>query len=319
MPPKILRAALGVLLCLCGFRAYAAESLGSTLLAANIPTQKFAEPELHQAITSYAVSHGDPFLLAYYVDDGSGRLHSPLHVIRYAHKTEDLRRADVQDIEALFQGQVRMDCLGSALRVRESHETIYIETHGGPSAGCVIVLSPALAVKTALSGWLLGTLEPDYAILRHSEIHFKAVTALHVEVYDTKRNRTVEVYPPKQDRLRQQYSRLIAPHISDKWCMVNDAECDPQDFDTDVMGDVAVNEAAKVFGFEAEFDAEGFGDAAKQQVSPRSVVYVFRQRGGLWQSRELEPAQLQRRFGVSSVQELVTRSSNAAFEPARRE
>jgi hypothetical protein len=318
MPPKILRAALGVLLCLCGFRAYAAEFLGATLLAANIPTQKFAEPELREAITSYAISQGDPFLLAYYVDDGSGALRPPLHVVRYDRKTEDMRRADLQDAKAPVPASIPMGCFGAALRISEYRQTIYLEMDVGPSAGCVIVLSSALAVRTTLSGWLLGTLEPDYAILRHSEIHFKSVTALHVEVYDTKRNRTVEVYPPKVDRLRQQYSRLIAPHISDKWCMVNNAECDPQDFDTDVMGGVAVNEAAKVFGFEAKFDAEGFGDAAKQRISPRRVVYVFRQRGGIWQSRELEPAQLQRRFGVSSVQELVARSPDAAFEPVAR-
>jgi hypothetical protein len=318
MPAKILPAALGVLLFFSSVRAFAAESLGDTLLAAKVPTQKFAEPELRQAITSYAISQGDPFLLAYYADDGSGRLHPPLHVIRYARKTEDLRRADLQDAKALVQANIPSGCFGSVLRVSEYRQTIYLEMHVGPSAGCVIVLSPALAVRSTLSGWLLGMLEPDYAILRRSEIHFKSVTALHVEVYDTKRNRTVEVYPPKQDRLRQQYSRLIAPHISDKWCMANNAECDPQDFDTDVMGGVAVNEAAKVFGFEAEFDAEGFGDAAKQQISPRSVVYVFRQRGGAWQSREFEPAQLQGRFGVSSIQDLVARKPNAAFEPVAR-
>jgi hypothetical protein len=318
MPPKILPATLGVLLCLSGFLACAAESLESTLRAANVPTQKFAEPELHQAVTSYAVSQGDPFLLAYYVDDGSGRLHPPLHVIRYARNTEDLRRADLQDVEALFQGQVRMDCLGSALRVRESHETIYIETHVNPSAGCVVVLSSALSTKAALSGWLLGLLGPDYAILRRSEVHFMSVHPLHIGVYDLKRNRTVEVYPPKVDRLRRQYSRLIAPHISEKWCMESDAQCDPENFDTEVKGGLAVNEAAKAFGFEAEFDAIGFGDDAQQQTPPRSAVYVFRQRGGAWQSREFEPAQLQGRFGVSSIQDLVARKPNAAFEPVAR-
>ena len=319
MPAKIFTAAVGTLLLLCGFRALAAETLGETLGAANVPTREFSGPELRQNITSYAIARGDPFLLAYYVDDGSGRLQPPLHVIRYSRGTEDLRRADLRDIAALFQGLVQMDCLGSALGVREYRDTFYIETHGGPSAGCVVVLSSALSIKAALSGWLLGLVGPDYAILRGSEIHFMSVTPLHVEVYDLKRNRTVEVYPLKEDGLRRQYSRsIIRAGISEKWCMENNAQCDPGNFDTEVKGGLAVNEAAKVFGFEAEFDAAGFGDGGQRQAPPRSVVYVFREHDGAWQHREFEPAQLRGRFGVSSIQELVAQNPLAAFEPVTR-
>jgi hypothetical protein len=318
MLPNILPAASGALLLLCGFRAIAAESLEERLRASNIPIQKFTGLELRQEITSYAISEGDPFLLAYYVDDRSGRLQPPLHVIRFARKTEDLRRADLADIEALFQGEVRMDCLGSALGIREYHDTIFIETHRGPSAGCVIVLSSVLSFKAVLSGWLLGLLGSDYAIVRRSEVHFQSVQPLHIEVFDLKRNRSVEVYPPKEDGVRRQYSRLIQPRISEKWCMEHNAQCDPENFDTGLIGGLAVNEVAKVLGFEAKFDAAGFGDAAEKQVRPRSVLYIFRERGGKWQHREFDPVELRRRFGVLSIQELVTRNPDAAFEPVTR-
>lgn len=308
---------MGVLLFFWSSFSISAESLAETLLASKIPIQKFTEQELRQEIASYAISEDDPFLLAYYVDDRLGGLQPPLHVIRFARRTEELRRADLTDIGALFQGDVRMNCLGSALRIREDHGTIYIETHLTPSAGCIIVLSPVLSFKTALSGWLLGFLGSDYAIVRRSEIHFQSVHPLHIGVLDLKRNRSVEVYPPKEDNLRREYSQLIQPHITKQWCMDNNAPCDPENFDTELNGGLAVNETARVFGFEATFDASGFGESAEKQVRPRTVTYIFRERGGKWQYREFDPAELRRRFGVLGLQELVTRNPGAVFDPGK--
>jgi hypothetical protein len=208
-----------------------------------------------------------------------------------------------------------MDCLGSALRIREHHGTVYIETHGGPSAGCVVLLSSVLSYKAALSGWLLGLLGSHYAIVRRGEVHFMSVHPLHIEVYDLSRDRSIEIYPPKEDELRRQYSRSIQLHLSEKWCRENNAQCNPENFDTELSGGLVVNEPARVFGFEARFDAAGFGDDAGEQVPPRNAAYIFRERG-TWEHRELEPGELRTRFGVSSIQELVAQNPDAAFERA---
>src|SRR5439155_392072 len=160
-------------------------------------------------------------------------------------------------------------CLGSALRIREHRGTIYVETHRGPSAGCVIVFSSRLTPKAAISGWLLGFMG-GYAILHRSEMHFMSVHPMHIEVFDLARNQSTEVYPYKDDPQRREFSRLLEPHISERWCRENNAECDPGNFTNDLRNDVIVNEAARVFGFEAQFDAEDFGPAAEKQVPPRT-------------------------------------------------
>ncbi len=209
-----------------------------------------------------------------------------------------------------------MDCLGSALRIREHRNFVYIETHVNPSAGCTIVLSSLLSYRAALSGSLLGLLGSEYAIVQRSEIHFASVHPLHIAVYDAARNRSVEVYPPEGDVLRRQYSRLIRPHISKKWCSENNAQCDPDNFNTDVDRKLAINEAAKAFGFEATFDAMGFGEEAAARVAPRTIFYIYRERGGIWQYREFEPIQLQRLFGVSTIGDLVMRIPDAPFDGA---
>jgi len=292
-----------------------AETLGDALRAANVPTQRIAGPELGRKITSYATSGDDAYLLAYYIDDGAGRLQPPLHVIRYDRAMDDLRRADLGDVHALFHGATQMDCLGSVNSVREYRSFIYIDTHVNPSAGCVIVLSSNLSLKAALSGWLIGLLGSDYAIVRGSEVHFMSVRPMHIEVYDLKRNRLAELYPYPNDPLRREFSRLISPLISRKWCMEHNAQCDPEIFDANPKG-IAVNEGSRAFGFEAQFEAAGFGDTVERQVSPQAAIYVFRERGGAWEHRQFQPGQFQSLFGGMSVQELVSKQPDLAFEPA---
>lgn len=294
----------------------AAETLGSVLRSRHVSTNQFAEAELAQKITSWAASSDEePFLLAYYTDDGSGLLRAPLHIIRYDSKTRNLRRADLQEIAALFDGTVRMDCLGSALAIGEHRGVIHINTHGGPSAGCLLLLSQQLALKTTLSGWLLGMVGDEYALVQRSEIHFAAVHPMRIAVYDLRREQAAGVYPPVQDTYRRQFSRALQSHMpSDDWCRIANAQCDPRNFDAELVDTVAVNEAAKVFGFVARCDAGGFGDEGATPVKPLEVAYVYRLRAGRWEHREFLPERLMDLFGVETVGELVSRKPQAAFE-----
>ena len=314
MPRKLVSGVTGLLLFAGGLGSLAAETLGDVLRAANVPMRQFTAPELSGAITSYAISKDDPFLLAYYTDDGSGYLRAPLHVIRYRRAAHNLRRADLRDMNAFSHGTIPMDDFGSAVRIREYHDTIYIETNLTPSAGYLIVHSSGLSFQTVLPDSLLGFLGADYAILLRGEIHFMSVHPMHIEVFDLKQKRLAEVYPYTNDTQRSEFSRLIEPHIVQDWCREHNAQCDPENFDTDLTGELALNEAAKVFGFEAEFDAAGFGDAAQKQVPMRTVAYIFRERGGTWEHREFQPSELRSLFGVMSIQELVDRKPDAAFE-----
>jgi hypothetical protein len=314
MSRKIVWGLAGFLLCTGGVIRSTAETLQDTLRDANVPTRQFPAPDLGAKITSYAISNDEPFLITYYVDDGSGLLQPPLRIIRYDRAAGDLRRAELRDITALFQGQIPMNCLGSALSIREYRGMIYIDTHYNPSAGCLIVLSSRLAFRGALSGWLLGLMGAEYAIVQSSEIHFMSVHPMHISVLDLKRNQPVQVYPFKNDPQRRQFSHLIEPHISEKWCVEFNAQCDPENFDTDLKGHVTVNESARVFGFEAQFDATGFGDAAAKQVQPRTVAYIFRRRGGTWEHREFQGGQLQGLLGGMSIEELISQKPNLAFD-----
>src|ERR1017187_7935775 len=88
------------LLIIAGLGNATAETLRDALQAARVPTQDFLASALDEKITSFAFSTEEPFLLAYYTDDGSGLLDWPLHILRFYRGTNELRRADLQNATA---------------------------------------------------------------------------------------------------------------------------------------------------------------------------------------------------------------------------
>ncbi len=312
MPSVIPLAVITALLC----GALSADTLRSTLLRAQVPSAGVSAPDLDQEITSYAIDTGDPFLLAYYIDHGSGLLQFPLRVMRYSRATHVLKTVVLQNVTAPFSvmPSVQQACLGSADRITERNGNVYIETMTSPSAGCILILSTELSLKAALSGWVEGVIGADYLILHESEIHFMSIHPMRIAVFDLRRNLLTELYPPKSDTLREQYSSLIRAHMpSEQWCMQTNSACDPGEFDNDLGSSVAVNQSAKVFGFIVDFYPAGFGDAAAKSVPSQEVAYVFRLRNGAWQYREFLPAQLEKLFGTATIKNLVSQKPNDAF------
>jgi hypothetical protein len=317
MPRTSVAFIPALLLALVSLDGLAAQTLEETLHTANVPRHRFSASELTAKITSFAISKDGNFLLGYYEDDGSGLLRPPLRLVRYDRVRDQMLRAELRDTDQPpYGGDILGNCFGSVLDVRERDGTIYVGTHINPSAGCLFVLTPELEWKAVLPGWLLGVVGGDYAIWRRNEIHFMSVHPMHIEVFDLKRNRVTGIYPDPGDTQRHQFSSLIKPRISMKWCAEHNAQCDPENFNTDLNGEVAVNDAARIFGFEASFDANGFGDVAEKQVGSRTMVYLFRERSGSWEYREF-PARLFRNlFGGMSIQDLIAQKPGLAFQPS---
>jgi hypothetical protein len=140
---------------------------------------------------------------------------------------------------------------------------------------------------------------------------------MHIEVFDLRQNQSTEIYPYQDDPQRRQYSRLLQPLISEKWCRENNAQCDPENFDADLQGNVVVNESDRVFGFRAQFDAGGFGVATEKQVPVRTVAYLFRERSGQWEHREFDLQQLQRLLGTMSFDDLIIKRPDLVFQQSR--
>jgi hypothetical protein len=325
MATCLLRCAVVLVFLPCVF-AQSGETLGDVLGAAGIATSSFAAAELSGTITSYAVANGDPFLLAYYNDDGSGSLQWPLHVIRHARGALEAKLTELRDVTALFHDGLGAtfaeahpsSCLGSVLEVHERSGYIFIGTHKNPSAGCVIVLSSDLQLRTAVSGRIVAFLSPNYALFRRSEVHFAPIHPMRIAALDLIQNRTVDLYPYSGDSQRSRFSADLTPLISKDWCMNYNSPCRPQYFDADLQGKLFINEKARVVAFQARFDAAGFGPTAEKRVPPRTVSYIFREKGGRWEHREFGPGELERSFGRISFADLIKSKPDLVFQATRK-
>jgi hypothetical protein len=262
-------------------QAPGAQTLGSILGQHEIdPRGLLTATELQQPFLNGAVSEaGDSIVLAWY-HVADGMLQPPLHVLRYRRARRQLDRAAISEGNGLDPR-----CVGSVVSVTVRSGLVYVGAHLNPSAGCTLVISPELRLKRALWGWLLGTIGNAYTIVHESQVHFAPLHPARIAVYDVHRNRVTTVYPPKSDRLRQEYARALRANLDLDWCRNHNSPCDPDEFESVVIGEAIVNETAVEFSFEIEFRPTGFGDKAERNVPPRRVLYVFRRRGATWEHR----------------------------------
>jgi len=172
-------------------------TLGSILEQHHVPASAFSAQALQGRITSWAVSRNDePLLLTWYDDDGSGELHEPLHVLRYM-KEKGLQGTDIRgnaDKFSLsgFTTSTPRICLGSALSIEQLARRILIETHIGPSAGCVLILREDMSIQAVVSGWMLGILGDDL-VVHEGEVHFASSHEGRLGAFNVARNEWVKV------------------------------------------------------------------------------------------------------------------------------
>jgi hypothetical protein len=234
--------------------AYAsAQTLGDALTKRGVPLDGLPPSDRSRPIMSYAESKDEePYLVAYYDDDGSGMLQSPLHVLRYDNAA-GLERTDLIGADGPFSGvmhEPNSQCFGSVLEIQQTAALIYIETHINPSAGCVLVFSQELKFKVALEGWVLGMMG-RIIILHGNEVHFTDTHPSSVAVYDLQSDKLTQVYPPKDDPRRKAFSAALASRLpEERWCRQENKACDPETF-TSNIGDVTADDLAHSFSFTA--------------------------------------------------------------------
>jgi hypothetical protein len=235
----------------CG--ALPAETLREVLRAQKAPGAGQSLPNLDKTITSYQVlDDAKNFLIAYYVNDGSGTLDGPLVVSRFD------KPAQIWQTKELSSAVLRNDsCLGSATGAQSVGDRIYLELHINPSASCTLVLSRDLAVQKVLSGWFLAPFADGRVVYHGNEIHFAPVHAAELSLYDPRTNQESKIYP------RKPFQSVRAAHIekmlgfyahNPDWCNTHNNPCDPEWFDNDIQGDVSVSDKTDSLAFVVQFD-----------------------------------------------------------------
>jgi hypothetical protein len=281
-------------------------------LASNdlVPDEKILK-NLDKSITSWAeLDDAKQFVIAYYVDDGTGLLQPPLFLDRYDRKSKEWKSAALPDAQAK-SADTLVPCFGSVMSVTSSAGRLFLDTHINPSAGCTLILTADMKLETSLYGWLVGRLGEDTLIYHRSQIHFAPVHPAEVALYDLRTKRDVTIFPPKPEPAirRARAAQLTEFYNSNEgWCNKNNDPCDPEYFDSDLQGEVATNEAESALALLISYEQIQLVQGDVQKPSgPKNVLYVYRGLGehAKMEYREMLLEDASVRFGDVSLQNLL--------------
>jgi hypothetical protein len=295
------------------------------LKAACVPSPQQAFVDTGLPITSYEVFNGpSQFVLAYYLVNGSDQLEPPLRLLRFDKLTGKWDTAEFSDIKTEAGLGLQPRCLGSAVGITEAGDMLYVGIHLSPSAECLLVLSHDLKLKKTLYGWPVANFPSGAIVLQKSMVHFAPTHPLELAVFDPESGRLTPIYPPQSDPFRAEYVRRLQLEISTSdRCEGENCEGNPQRFDNDFAfscvatrckDQIVTNEKTGALAFIAQFSPIGFLRFDKVKDSPEwneQVVYVYRISPGPIQYRAFRPTDMKERFGITSLDSLLTPESLA--------
>ena len=254
------------------------------------------------------------YVVAYYLDNGSGVLRSTMFVDAYDSKARTWKSAAItgggSQVNAAGAPMSDDICLGSVLRIRASEESIFLDTHINPSAGCLLILSQDLKVRKALFGSYLARFRDDSVVYRRGEVHFAPVHPAELALYNWRSGREVELFPRKPfQAIRLAHIQRLREFFSTRreWCNTNNDPCDPEQMDSTLLGDVATNDSEHALAFLISYhQLQGTLDEQKPS-GPGQVVYVIRYADdpARLDYREFLLADVEARFGNVTLADLL--------------
>lgn len=308
--------AFGLALCLWFSFEARAGTLREALADKNVPLEAAKLKNLDQKITSGAdLDDASQYLIAYYIDDGSGALRRPLFVDLFDRKTRAWTSAVISgdgfQLSLVGQEMRGDECLGAVLDIRASKESYFLDTHINPSAGCLLILSRDLNLRAALSGWYLGHFEDGSVVHQLSEVHFAAVHPAEVALYNWKNKRDTPLFLPKT------HPPILSAHIAmlrafylahEDWCMRNNSPCDPERFDSSVVGKVALDNREHAVALVISYEIiQVFPGDVQPPSGAGKILYVYRHVDdeSRMEFREMVLAEARTRFGDVPLQKFL--------------
>jgi len=320
------------------------KTLRELLVAEHVPVDEDTLHNLDKVITSGAeLNDAKQFAMAYYVSHATGLLHAPIYVDVYDRRTERWRSGEIAAATARWKG-MDVDCFGSVLAITAIVDSFALETHINPSAGCELILSRELKLKTSLYGWIVGYFGDGSIVYQRSEVHFATVHPAELAIYNPETGKDYTIFPHKpfqeiRMRIIENLREFFKTHKD--YCQKADDPCDPEYFDSSIAGKVVTDDREHALAFVVSYDTQGYGQSDDKPGGPSEVVYVYRHvndeakmdyREMLWSEVKdiagdtplenlVEPALLEKVFGRnSSANGQRTRRGNRALkaDPAKR-
>jgi hypothetical protein len=299
-------------------------TLADVLKQEGIPTPGISVTHINLRITSYASLNDDhEFVIAYYLDNPKNELRFPLLVTSFDKHSGKWRHAELTGLKVLiFEGtahEIEDDCLGSVLDISRHGDEYFLNLHFNPSAGCLLILDKDLTVSHTLAGWPVAFFKSGAFAWISDMVHFSDIHAETLFLYDPATGKSQQIYPQKNDPLRDDFSTRLEKAINKTQCAENNWACEPDRFATEIDS-VEVNDETNALAFQAAFTTEGFltreeADSSGQWYDD-DYVYFFQIDPLRW--REFSIYDLKPKFGTDSLKELLSpeKLKRVFFSPA---
>lgn len=259
---------------MCGQAGSPRVVLGDVLGKNGIPAERLPSAERGREVGQWISGRdGAKVLLAYSLPEDDGAQTQFFHLLRYDPAKPGLEQVKVEPDGECGDRFEQMEPVAGMMA---------LEMSLNPSAGCAILIDERLRVTDQLDGMVAGAAHGQMIVYGNT-VHWSSTHPEELRVYDSATKKQVTVYPQAGDARRRAFSeklrRVLPPQ---KWCMENDAPCDPKDFTTE-LSDVKVDESGMSFRFTATMTAsEGFGEKAEQRVSDETLTYLCSLKQGKW-------------------------------------
>lgn len=272
---------------LCGLSiACRGETLKKFLMRNQVPPGSFTQTELMQAVQGTAKSDDRQVVLIYRNLEENFFIGLP-HLLRYDRSLNTVSHG----IIALQKDDI---CSGSPGEVHLIDGFTLISIDISPSAECLLVMGTDLKLKNILYGFDPVVVIPGSVVIQEDMIHFAPAHPGRLQLADLVNGTTAELYPPKDDALRQ---RLIAVHAAhmppNAVCAQLNDPCDPVIFDEDVRS--LTSDGKGRFAFIASQSASHAPapEAVPVTVAAQTVLYVYSRTDRGWRYCEEELAESQ--------------------------
>jgi hypothetical protein len=294
--------------------------LRAVLEAFCIPVPTGATFHMDASIQYGAYNSPSEFFLAYNRVTSSNLIEQPLRMLRYDKQWAKWATTELPDPRTEILPGLTGPCLGSAGGVQKVGALLYVSIEVSPSAGCQLVVSDDLKLKTVLSGWVKAAFSSGAVVLEGSTVHFAPTHPLRLSLFDPRSSTPTTIYPPPSDRLRAAYVHRLLTDISrSDRCQGENCEGDPEQFDNELgvrceptgqcKSAIEVNDKTGSLAFIVQFSTIGFISFDKSKSSTEwneQAVYVYPLFPGPIAHREFHSSDVKMRFGATSLGELLT-------------
>jgi hypothetical protein len=313
-----LSPAIALLLVALAAATASAETLGALLGSRGLAPPADIAPGLAETVHSPQVlDDGRDLLAVYSIGDGES---SRRFATRFSRASGEWASAPIE----WSQGDLPIEACRGGLALERFAAGFLAIAHINPSAECTIVLGEDLAVRAVLAGWPVAKLSDERLVYQRNQVHFASFHPVALAIHDSRGPADVPLYP----RLPYQSARLA--HIArmrqvytDAWCNAHNHPCDPDLFDEQMVGKVAVGAGGDALAFAVALDnTAGWSDAERWgRLEPYRELRAALAR---WDDQGAPPDELFRALaaGLARAKNLGHEASVAealAGEPALRD